>query len=802
MRFISLLLLLLCVCSIATAQQQRIHIKDEKTKAAVPFAAIRLGNSGQGVIADLDGLAVLPTTLPDDFIELSALGYEPRKVYGKPDGIIYLKSKNAALREVVFTPNEDKLRRIIRKTIARRDAHNPERYDWYRCKVYYKVIADMFPRDSAWRSDTSKDAKSMKDLGEFLDNQHLLVTETYSRRTFKRPQQLQEEVIATRFSGFKSPMFAPMVTDVLPFHCYSDYLKLNGRDFRNPLSGGSGQWFRFNLHDELLRGADTLWIISFFPKKAGDGLRGQVYITSKDYAVTNLIAAYKDTVIGSNIRVEQRYTEVDGKWFPQQLNYVYQLGLAGSKNKKKSIGFAATMQGTSRIDSVSFEEARDFHFDKRHTVKLEPAASNVSDSAWQAMRPEQLDKKEARTYVYMDSVMVATKMDRIVPFLAKLAEGKAGLGPVDINLDRVYRYNSYEGSRWGLGLQTNDSISRHFSLGAWAGYGVHDAHWKWGGFAEAYFDSYKESSVRVEYEHDLRDPGRIRLYPELDNNYLRNYLIHYADAYDAYSLSLGHRFGYLGTTLSFRHEQVSPQYDYNWNWEGKNAKDYTADEVSLRLRYAFAERSAPVFGKYYSTGTRYPVFYAKGTYGMMDIGGASVSYTQALGAVSWQKHIARIGMEQWRIMGGKIWSDAPLPIGKLYAPAAMRNDDYHIYLFGALQTLYPYTYYMDAFVSGSWKHDFDWRFFRADFGTFGSMPGLSLIYNGLWGRLSNTAAQQTFPFNVPDKGYHEGGALLRDVFRIQYLHLYYFGINAGYFYPLQPTGKNAGTYVLGLNVTL
>lgn len=799
MRFFTLCVFLFGISIVAEAQELRIRLKDASSKMPVPFAAIRLGQSGQGVIADLDGLATLPATLPDGFIEISALGYEKRRIEGRPDSVLYLKAKNASLNEVVVKPDYDKLRRIIRRTVARRDAHNPEYYDWYRCKVYYKMIADMAPRGTSWRQDTSR---QMRQLTNLVDSQHLLITETYSRRTFKKPQLLQEEVIATRFSGFKSPMFASLVTDVLPFHCYTDYLKLNGRDFRNPISHGSGQWFSFNLHDELLQGGDTLWIISFFPRKVGDGLRGQIYITSRDYAVTNLIAAYQDTVIGSHIRVEQRYTEVDGKWFPQQLNYIYEFGLQTKKRSKNDMSFGLSMQGTSRIDSVSFAEQPLFSFDKRHTVKLEPAASNRSDSAWQALRPEQLDRKEVRTYVVVDSLMESVGADKIMAFVAKLGEGKIGVGPVDINTNRLYHYNSFEGSRWGLGLQTNDSVSKYFSVGAWAGYGMHDAHWKWGGFAEVYLDAYKESSIKVEYEQDLRDPGRIQLHQEMDNSYLRNYLINYADAYKAYALSLNHQFGYLATTLGFRREQVVPQYDYAWNWEGRTAKDYNTDEISLRLRYAFAERSAPVFGKYYSTGTRYPILYAKGTYGKMDIGGTQISYVQALAALSWQKHITRVGMEQWRIMGGKVWSDVPLPIGKLFAPNAVRHSDYPVYLFGGLQTLAPYTYYMDAFVSGSWKHDFDWRFYRADFGGFGSMPGLSLIYNGLWGTLSNPASQQTFPFSTPDNGYHEGGAMLRDVFRIQYLNLAFIGLNAGYFYPLQPSGKDAGRYVLGLNVTL
>jgi hypothetical protein len=796
-RTLSLCLFLVCLSIVALAQEQRIRIKDGRTKAPVPFAAIRLGSSNQGVIADLDGLAILPAGLPDGFIEISALGYESRKVQGRPDSIIYLQKKSAALREVVVTPDNDKLRRIIRNTIARRDAHNPEHYPWYRCKVYYKMLVDAYPKDSTALKDTSKDAR---EVAAFLESQHVLISETYSRRSYRKPQKLQEEILATRFSGFKSPMFTTLVTDVLPFHCYTDYLRLNGKDFRNPLSAGSGQWFTFNLHDELLQGTDTLWIISFFPKKQGNALRGLLYITSRDYAVANFVGSYADSSLGSSIRIEQRYTEVSGKWFPHQLNYVYHLSL-GPNDKKDESG-VISMQGTSRIDSVSFEEAPGFHFDKVHTIKLDPAAGNRSDSAWQSVRPDMLDRKEARTYVFMDSLMGAIKVDRFMPYLAKLVEAKVPIGLVDINLERLYRYNSYEGSRPGLGLQTNDKISSHFSLGAWAGYGFHDAHWKWGGFAEAYLDAYKESLVRLEYEHDLRDPGRVRLHPELDNNYLRNYLITRADLYDAYMLSLQRRFGYLGATLSLRHESVVPQYDYAWNWEGHTAKDYTADELSLRLRYAFAERSAPLFGKYFSTGSRYPVLYANICYGMADMAKTKINYVQMLAAAAWQKPVARLGLERWVIEAGKLWSDAPLPIGKLFAGPGMRNDDNHFYLFGGLLTAYPYAYFADAFVSGSWRHEFDWRLFKLDMGTFSSMPGLGIQYNGFWGTLSNRNAQNTFAFSVPDEGYHEAGILMRDLLRLRYLHLYYFGITCGYFYPLQPSGQNAGSFVGGLNISL
>jgi hypothetical protein len=160
-------------------------------------------------------------------------------------------------------PDYDKIRRIINQSVNKRDRNNPEKFDWYRCHVYYKMVADAYMVDNDGTPDTSKDAQ---ELLEFFSSQHLLLSETYSIRTWKRPQKLQEEVIGSRLSGFKKSLITGLVTDILPFHAYSDYLALNGKDYRNPVSRGSAQWYKFNLRDEIMQGPDTIWMISFFPK--------------------------------------------------------------------------------------------------------------------------------------------------------------------------------------------------------------------------------------------------------------------------------------------------------------------------------------------------------------------------------------------------------------------------------------------------------------------------------------------------------------------------------------------------------
>jgi len=539
------------------------------------------------------------------------------------------------------------MRRILGMAINNREKNNPDKYDWYRCRIYYKMVADVAVPDSVLKNDTSADAREMR---SFMDSQHVLMSETYSTRSWKRPQKLQEEVTGSRFSGFKKSMFTGMATDILPFHAYNDYITLNGKDYHNPVSRGFFEHYDFNLEDELLQGNDTLWILSFRPQKGYDELRGRVYINSDGYAIAYLLANAYDKQLDRSIRIEQHYKKTAGRWFPHELNYILRYQLAGDK---KSTPYTIVMKGNTSIDSVSYEEDKKFRFDKVHTVKLKPDADELGDVKWNAMRPVALDNKEQRTYVFMDSLVAATHIDKYMHLISKLPEGKIPIGLVDLNVGRLYNYNKYEKTRLGLGIQTNEKIIKWLSLGGWFGYGFGDKQWKYGGFAEIYADRYKEFMFRFAYSNDLRDPGRVSLNHDLDKNYLKMYLMTRVDNIVSYSGSVKKRFGYWTAQLEGRQEQITPRYTYAFSYENNNYSSFIAKEASLNLRYAYAERSAPAFGVYYKTGTKYPVWYGKITTGMLDYGPEQTKYTQVISAVLWHKHINRLGFEHVMIEGGK-----------------------------------------------------------------------------------------------------------------------------------------------------
>jgi hypothetical protein len=790
--------LLVCCCIIVSCciySQNFVGQVTDTSGKPLAFATIKFAGTHNGMVADLEGKFTLHTPLPS-FIEVSYLSYDSKKIPVPKSGgqlTIALQQSQTSLQMVVVKTTSNKLKRILNTAIANRSIHNPDKYNWYQCKVYYKMIADFSVPDSTLAKDTSKDAQEYR---KFQQEQHAMLSETVSIRTWQRPASLQEQVMASRMSGFNKPLFSSLVTDVLPFHSYNDFINLNGKDYNNPISKGLYQRHRFKLADEILQGKDTLWVIQFTPIQSDVDLGGTMYIHSDGFAIANLAAHTVDTATKRDMGIEQQYTRINGKWFPQHLNYFVNWHIA-------AMGFSMHMKGTSLIDSVQFTPVASFKFDKAHTVKLADGAGELNDSSWQQARPVPLDNKEVQTYVAMDSLFKKHRIDRLFDYLEKLVQGKWPLGMFDINLNRIYAYNPYEHNRFGWGMQTSEKLNRHFSIGAWAGYGTNDNAWKYGGFGELYLDRYKEFIIRASYYNDLRDPGRLQIHRELDKNFLRTWIMNRVDNVQGWSAEIEKKFGYLTAVFATTHENISPQYNYAWRNEGKEYSSFSSTEVALKLRYAFGETTSPVFGKYYASGSKYPVVYAQIIRGKLK--DPSIDYTKVIGAVSWQKNINRFGKESFLLMGG-ITNSTQLPLSKLFAGNGFANTKNSVYTFGGMQTMFPYDYYADKFVNFYWSHTFNRPMFRLQLTkkSFSSAPALGLSYNGLYGTMSHPETHEKVDFSVPQKGYHEAGILLNSIVRLKVLGLWYATFNVGYFRHLNPNEvqKSNGRFVYGFGFEL
>lgn len=510
---------LLLFSLLGKAQQTlKAVVADSSTKQPLSFATVKAARENKAVIAGINGQFSL-TLKEEGMVQISYSGHRSKQVLSstlKETDTVFLSALPAVLDEVVIQSQNDKIRRIVNAAVAAKALNNPDRYAQYECKVYYKMKVDVetydkHKRDSFQKFEDSlfaaRAAKRKKEDTATADTSrrmhfalpsHLFLTETYSRRLYKHPGQVQELVLASRVSGLRKTYFANVVTDILPFHIYTDYISLNGMDFINPIASGWQGRYHFALEDEIVSDNDTVFMLRYAPKKGTsfNALTGIVYISSNGFAVTHFTGsnAVRDSISKRFVRFEHIYSFVNGKWFPQELNYNF--GIRDFPEPYTQLFW----NGHSRIDSVSFNPPFSVRIDKAHPLKFSDSVDLHTDEDWVRYRADSLSLKERNTYRNLDSVAKASHVDAFILGGLRAATGRIPFGKLDLDLQRIIASNEYEGTRLGLGLYTNNRVSKYYSAGGWWGYGFKDKAAKYGASFTLFPKGDKENWLQASYQ--------------------------------------------------------------------------------------------------------------------------------------------------------------------------------------------------------------------------------------------------------------------------------------------------------------
>jgi hypothetical protein len=780
-------------CGFAQQHLQGV-VADSLSKKVLPFATIMSGSRQNAIITAIDGHFYFSLHSEDTHIIVSYVGYIPKTIpvnLLKNKDTLFLVPAPATLRDVTVLSQSGKIKRIINTAIRNKFLHNPEMYDRYQCFVYYKMHADLVPsgimeNDSAIQSAKSalsspksaqgKLPKTDSGFKALMLTSHVVFSETFSKRSYKKPMQLQEDIIASRFSGLKKTYFTSLVTDVLPFHVYGDYITLNGIDYINPVAKGWQQRYDFHLADEINSGSDTIFILTFRPKKniVFNSLKGMVYINSDEYAISHFIASTGDSADDREAKIEQIYTRVNGKWFPRELNY----DLTFKKFPTPQIGIK--LNGHSVIDSVSFSPGKNERFNKAHPVTLGDSIDLHTEKDWQRLRSDSITTKETNTYRILDSLSEKIKLESIVSATGKLAVGKLGIGIVDIAVNRLYVYNGYEGTRLGIGLYTNDRVSKYYSIGGWAGYGFADKQWKYGISTTIYPGGDKDNWLNFSYQDNYQSAGDVHIHTDLDRQGFRNWILAEVDRIKEFAFTGHTQRGYWEIELSGLKQDMQSLYTNNFNFAGKNLITYKVKEAGIGIKYAYGEKRIPLFGYYVPYTTKFPVVYFRLQAGNITSGSYSANYFRSLAGLTYNRHFNRWGNDKFQLEAGAIhaFDKQPLSRSFLLAGKGFRNDHLNYYAWGGFLTMHPYDYFSDRYISFMYKHDFDKFLWQLKY----SKPFISVVYNAVFGGLTNENKTANAGIGSPVDGYHETGFLINGLLQVNYQHLANFYFNTGPFY--------------------
>lgn len=747
---------------------------------------------GRGVLSDIEGRFSIGADAGAQFLTFRYVGYQVQRVeadfLNQPAGKlpdVTLQPSTEQLPEAVITPGENPADRLIRLAIDRRDDNNPEKRPAYRCKTYNKVVFESIPNRQMFEKTIAGRDTSEKKWNELWHRfqkservraqRNLFLMESVTERLFKFPNAIQERVLLNRVSGMESVGLVALANMVQPFSCYGDFFKILDKEFVNPISPGSPKRYLFQIEDTLFMGSDTVWVISFRPRKGRifDGLEGVIHLNNHGWAVQNLRAQPADPHAKLHIKIEQSYHRVQGKWFPEQLNFEMEI----EKYPSPLMGIRAA--GRSYVDDADTDvvlQNRDF--DPETPLILPPSAFTRTDSAWQRWHDlAPLNAKELRTYVFMDSLGKRKKLDYIARILDYSVTGLAPLCPyLSLDLTRILRFNNFEGVRIGAGWSTAQNRPllppRRIEMAAWAGFGARDKAWKYGGYGVWRISRAYQTQLKLGWSQDLREPGTLyELRPATFVN--RSLLANRMDYATEWTAAITTR-PQQSLTLqgAVRQQDIRPAYDYQFLAEDGTARtSFRFSEATVYLRLAMAEQVQRLFGEDFSVVQPWPVLELGYTRGWGDY-----QYQRWAAAMYQSFMVRRLGRATWRLEAGQV--SGGVPLAKLFMLNQTGGGFGALALNGAFQALPDTLFVSDRFVNLFLSQELGHILYRSKY----SAPFLTLLHNTAWGNLSNIERHQGVGFAVVSRPYLESGIRLDHLIQFNYTNLCRIGFGGAVFY--------------------
>ena len=759
-----------CGGIIASAQQIiKGRVVDAKSKEPLAFVNVTDESRTIGAITDIDGFFELKSDHSIISLTLTYVGYQPGKHNVTSSGFQLIMMNKSAfdLKEVEILPGQNPAELIIKRVIANKSKNNPNSVKSYQYESYNKMYftADLNKKkvDSlATVADSAKTDSSYIRAKKFLDKQHLFMMETVSENSFKYPDKYAELVLAQRVSGLKDPSFATLFLKQQTFGFYKENISISDKNYLNPIADGAISKYLYILKDTIYQGSDSVFVVQFQPKrlKKFESLKGLLYINSNGYAIQNVIAEPNKQTGGTSIKIQQQYERINEyQWFPVQLNTdIYY-------NQISANGIPIVAVGRNYLKNIVFDvplKRRDF---SEMAVETDIKANERSEDYWNQHRKDTLDRKEIKTYQFVDSVGKAQHFDRKIKSLEALFTNKIPIKYVEIDLNRLLSFNDYEGFRLGAGLSSSYMVSKRFSVNGYGAYGFKDKSLKYGGGIDIFLNRKHEIILSGTYIQDVTESGGVSFFYNVktlnNSEQYRKLLIQRMDSIQKTECALGFRlFKFLKSSIYVNHQEriFTKGYVYGLSPDAV-ANSIQINEAGLSLYYAYNEQFLEIGRARISQGTNYPFVFANISYGRF---GQTDYYNRFDLRINKTFGLKRMGKTSITLQGGNIFYSAPLPYSVLYnGVGSFSRTTNGIVSGNSFQTMRMNEFLSDIYGSFFLRHNFGRFIYR--FKKF--QPSIAIEHNMGWGKLNSRYVHRNISLNTMERGYFESGFVLDNLIR-------------------------------------
>ena len=380
----------------------------------------------------------------------------------------------------------------------------------------------------------------------------------------------------------------------------------------------------------------------------------------------------------------------------------------------------------------------------------------------------------ARSVLMMDSTELMPNAS--VAVMRAFLTMRAPIGAINVRLNEILGYNRHERLRLGVGLETNDKVSKKIQVGANIGYGTGDEVWKYQGDLLLCFDQRQRLNLYVKYSKDIRELGAVSFFEQDRRTAFEMIRSWQGSLFDEERMVKAVLHAQLSTDIStqigYEASIDKPLYDYRFLNIGKALDQYQMSDLSLALKYAKGQKVDNMFGANIPLGEGIPLVKVKYAYAHNALGG-NVSYQRIDLFVRFQADYS-LGRSDWTVRAGYI--DSAVPYSRLITgwgnSMLVLNLDRHF------QTMSLYEYVSDRSAAVFYQHNFGSILWQSRW----SSPEPIIYQNSGIGELHHLEVHALVALQTIDKGYHEAGVGLNNLLRFNYFNWGMMELGVGGYY--------------------
>jgi hypothetical protein len=350
------------------------------------------------------------------------------------------------------------------------------------------------------------------------------------------------------------------------------------------------------------------------------------------------------------------------------------------------------------------------------------------------------------------------------------------LGYADLDLRHILRVNDYEGIRLGCGFWTSDKISPWINLGGYAGYGIKDKAWKYGGMLQLNFNRAHSAYMLAEASSEVVETAGTSFLDEQSDftsgERFRELMIKRMDKLNSGKVSVRNNFfNGLNTSLYIQaQERISP-FGYlvtTANAPASEINKFNINEAGLQVKFWPGEKFSEGLGNLFSLGSRWPVFsanVARGIAATIAGNAGTFQYTKVDLRINHRVNFKVKGYIAWQLQAGQVFGRVPYSLQ--YNNKGSFSTRYYISAENTFETMG-----LNEFISTRYAA----IFFSINTGKLFHPnkyvnPEFELVHNYGIGSLEQRNDLTNIPLNDISRGYTEAGLRIRNIYRLNLVAL-------------------------------